>query len=432
MKNKFSILLSCLIGLQFAMIQTSAQVIKVDMDDAEIIDLGFPDSQRPKTPNAGTKVLEARKPLDAKFDFDRKIEFRITGKGTNYNSWFYLNLKEGYSMMDTPGLKKISPESWESGMEMNQITDPDYVMYSYVKNKDGKFAMKLGDESQAIITDMKSEFQSEEFFSNFKKTGKVLEKGKDGVPFKRAEYKGFSEGKPVSVWLADAQDVKIDTKKISHVTGHMGLGYVASPNGKTYLVCGTETDGVAVFITGITKENKSFSGAGYQPIGGKVMAGQNIQSEMNTALAEMQKAIDEEKDPQKKQLMIKQMKINSEMMEGTAGNLGRFENSSNIYEVTSSNYEDEFYESMLNNYKTEYREYELSLKKDIGPDETKRIKCEMSCNLIKQNRIERLQSETKSIRNQYKNDTDKADELINSLIQGATAELLANPCECGN
>lgn len=56
----------------------------------------------------------------------------------------------------------------------------------------------------------------------------------------------------------------------------------------------------------------------------------------------------------------------------------------------------------------------------------------MSCNLIKQNRIERLQSETKSIRNQYKNDTDKADELINSLIQGATAELLANPCECGN
>lgn len=433
MKNKILNLLGVFLLFQFGFIQnTSAQVIEVDMSDADIIDLGFPDNQRPKTPNAGTKVLEARKPLDAKFDFNRKISFKVSGQGKTFNSWFYLNLQEGYSMMDMAALKQMPMGGGSPAGDMVQIVDPDYVMYNYISSKEGKFAMKMGDESMAVMTDLKSEFLADEFFKNFTKTGKVMEAGKDGVPFKRAEYKGTYEGKPTTIWLSDAQDVLIDVKKVRTLTGHMGIGYIASAGGKTYLVSGVESDGLKVFVTGISKENKSFSGAGYQAIGQAVMAGKNPRAELEVARAEMQKAIDEEKDPKIKQLMIQQMEVNFGVLKDTTDGFEKFGKSSNITDLNSKTNEEEFYDNMLTSLQIEYRELELSLQRDHDPRSEARIRCEMSCNQMQQNRIERMNAETKAIRNQYANDSEKADELVSSYVDGVMAEMAANPCICGN
>ena len=340
---------------------------------------------KPKTPNAGQQIYNEIG-LNGDFTFNKKIGFSVNAPEGNIVSYFYFNTKNGYSMLDWKGIKAMLSENPEG--EMTQIKNANNDFYQYIKSSEGNFVMKAGSKQSMVVHDIQTEMLSKEFFKTFKKTGNKVGKV-GGNKYPRVEYSGTFEGKKMSIWLSNPQDVLLDTKFTHSLSGYWGLGFIASPSGTTYMITGIVGDGASIFMNYIENATVSFSGKGYKPMG-----------------------------------------------EMTGGNAGAFSQTSDIQDlpfvdqINNSDATANYYDIMINALNQSIAEHQSGLneaQKNNDTKATKRYNCLISCTKNEKTRLEKVKAEHIKIINQYKNDDEKRDEKINQLME---TQGMPKPCNC--
>lgn len=388
---------------------------------------------KPKTPNAGQSVYNEIG-LNGEFTFNKKIGFSVNATEGDLVSYFYLNTKNGNSMMDWKGLKEMLTETVEG--EMTQIKNSNNDFYQYTKSSEGNFAMKMGSGQSMVVHDLQTGMLSKQFFKTFKKTGNKVGKV-GGNKYPRVEYSGISEGKKMSIWLSHPQEILIDTKFTYSISGYWGLGFIASPTGKTYMITGIEGEGVSIFMNYIENTSANFSGKGYKPMGemmGQAMA-QNS-AEMNAAMQQMYAEANAEEDPKLKQLKLQQIEQTEKLLKNANSNATNFSQTSDLQDapfVKDTNSEDamvNYYNMMLTSLDQSIREHQLGLKEAQENNEAKstnRYTCLINCTSNEKNRLEKVKAQHIKILSQYKNDEEKRDEKINQLME---TQGMPMACEC--
>ena len=340
---------------------------------------------KPKTPNAGQSITKEIG-LNGEFTFNKKIGFSVNAPEGDLVSYFYFNTKNGYAMLDWKGIKAMLSENPEG--EMTQIKNANNDFYQYIKSSEGNFVMKAGSGQSMVVHDIQTEMLSKEFFKTFKKTGNKMGKV-GGNKYPRIEYSGTFEGKKMSIWLSNPQDVLLDTKFTHSLSGYWGLGFIASPTGTTYMITGIVGDGASIFMNYIENANVSFSGKGYKPVG-----------------------------------------------EMTGGNAGAFSQTSDIQDlafVDQINNPDataNYYDMMISLINQSIAEHQSGLKeaqKNNDATAIKRHNCLITCTKNEKTRLEKVKEEHIKIINQYKNDDEKRDEKINQLME---TQGMPKPCSC--
>ena len=340
---------------------------------------------KPKTPNAGQQIYNEIG-LNGDFTFNKKIGFSVNAPEGNLVSYFYLNTKNGYSMLDWKGIKAMLSENPEG--EMTQIKNANNDFYQYIKSSEGNFVMKAGSKQSMVVHDIQTEMLSKEFFKTFKKTGNKVGKV-GGNKYPRVEYSGTFEGKKMSIWLSNPQDVLLDTKFTHSLSGYWGLGFIASPSGTTYMITGIVGDGASIFMNYIENATVSFSGKGYKPMG-----------------------------------------------EMTGGNAGAFSQTSDIQDlpfvdqINNADATANYYDIMISALNQSIVEHQSGLneaQKNNDVTAIKRHNCLITCTKNEKTRLEKVKSEHIKIINQYKNDDEKRDEKINQLME---TQGQPKPCNC--
>ncbi|WP_439554403.1 hypothetical protein [Flavobacterium macrobrachii] len=341
--------------------------------------------QKPKTPNAGQSISNEIG-LNGEFTFNKKIGFSVNAPEGDLVSYFYFNTKNGYAMQDWKGIKAMLSENPEG--EMTQIKNANNDFYQYIKSSEGNFVMKAGSGQSMVVHDIQTEMLSKEFFKTFKKTGNKMGKV-GGNKYPRIEYSGTFEGKKMSIWLSNPQDVLLDTKFTHSLSGYWGLGFIASPTGTTYMITGIVGDGASIFMNYIENANVSFSGKGYKPVG-----------------------------------------------EMTGGNAGAFSQTSDIQDlpfvdqVNNADATANYYDMMISLINQSIAEHQSGLKeaqKNNDATAIKRHNCLITCTKNEKTRLEKVKEEHIKIINQYKNDDEKRDEKINQLME---TQGMPKPCSC--
>lgn len=388
---------------------------------------------KPKIPNAGQAIYNEIG-LNGEFTYNKKIGFSVNAPEGDLVSYFYFNTKNGYAMLDWKGIKAMLTENPEG--EMTQIKNANNDFYQYIKSSEGNFVMKAGSKQSMVVHDIQTEMLSKQFFKTFKKTGNKVGKV-GGNKYPRVEYSGTFEGKKMSIWLSNPQDVLLDTKFTHSLSGYWGLGFIASPTGTTYMITGIVGDGASIFMNYIENANISFSGKGYKPMGeimGKVLKENN--EEMNAAMQQMYAEANAEKDPKLKQLKLQQIKQAEQLMKNANADVTAFSQSSDIQEapfVQDANSEDamsSYYDIMLTSLDQATREHELGLKEAQKNNDSKAIKsysCLISCTKTERIRLEKVKTEHIKILKQYKNEEEIRDEKVNQLVQNQGQ---LKPCNC--
>ncbi|MCZ8091841.1 hypothetical protein [Flavobacterium sp.] len=341
--------------------------------------------QKPKTPNAGQSITNEIG-LNGEFTFNKKIGFSVNAPEGDLVSYFYFNTKNGYAMLDWKGIKAMLTENPEG--EMTQIKNANNDFYQYLKSSEGNFVLKAGSGQSMVVHDIQTEMLSKEFFKTFKKTGNKVGKI-GGNKYPRVEYSGTFEGKKMSIWLSNPQDVLLDTKFTHSLSGYWGLGFIASPSGTAYMITGIVGDGASIFMNYIENANVSFSGKGYKPVG-----------------------------------------------EMTGGNAGAFSQTSDIQDlpfvdqVNNADATANYYDMMISLVNQSIAEHQSGLKeaqKNNDATAIKRHNCLITCTKNEKTRLEKVKEEHIKIINQYKNDDEKRDEKINQLME---TQGMPKPCSC--
>lgn len=416
--------------------KSSIEVVSVQSEvknngEPTIIELGESPTKSAATPNSG-KDFGKEIPLKGTFSFNKKVGFMVNSSEGNMVSYFYLNTKNGYAMQDHKALLELG--AMEDDGEVNQIKSPNNDLYQYIKSSEGNYAMKMGSQQSMVIHDMETKELSRTFFKTFKKTGaKVGKTG--GNKYPRVEYRGTFEGKKMSIWLSSSQDIVLDTKFTSSLVGFWGLGFIASPSGKTYMITGIEESGVSIFMTYIENSNFSFSGASYKPVGDVMGAGgATRKNEMNAAVAAMYEAAQNEEDPQKRALMMQQIKNAEAMLKDTTADLEKFEKSSDIADLPSNTQANnpeataQYYDMMILQIEESILEHKKQLRSHEASGYSAGIAsstCMIKCTEAERNRLQKLKSNHVRILNDYKNDEEKRDKKVNELL-----ERNATPVSC--
>lgn len=388
---------------------------------------------KPKTPNAGQSVYNEIG-LNGSFTFNKKIGFSVHSTEGDLVSYFYLNTKNGYAMLDWNGIKEMLRENPEG--EMTQIKNANNDFYQYIKSSEGNFAMKMGSGQSMVVHDIQTGMLSQQFFKTFKKTGNKVGKV-GGNKYPRVEYSGTYEGKKMSIWLSNPQEILIDTKFTYSISGYWGLGFIASTTGKTYMITGIVGDGVSIFMNYIENATTSFSGKGYKPMGemmGQAMA-QNS-AEMKAAMEQMYAEANAEEDLKLKKLKLQQIKQAEQLMQNTKSNATTFSQTSDVQDapfVKDGNSEDaisNYYSILLTGLDQSIREHELGLQEAQKNNDAKAIKsysCLISCTKTERIRLEKVKTEHVKILKQYENNEEVRDEKVNQLLQNQGQ---LQPCNC--
>jgi len=388
---------------------------------------------KPNTPNAGQSVYNEIG-LNGEFTFNKKIGFSVNSPEGDLVSYFYLNTKNGNSMMDWKGLKEMLTETVEG--EMTQIKNSNNDFYQYTKSSEGNFAMKMGSGQSMVVHDLQTGMLSKQFFKTFKKTGNKVGKV-GGNKYPRVKYSGVFEGKKMSIWLSHPQEILIDTKFTYSISGYWGLGFIASPTGKTYMITGIEGEGVSIFMNYIENTSANFSGKGYKPMGemmGQAMAQNSV--EMNAAMQQMYAEANAEEDPKLKQLKLQQIEQTEKLLKNANSNATNFSQTSDLQDapfVKDANSEDamvNYYNMMLTSLDQSFREHQLGLKEaqeNNDAKSTNRYTCLINCTSNEKNRLEKVKAQHIKILSQYKNDEEKRDEKINQLME---TQGMPMACEC--
>ena len=402
-------------------------------DPNDLLDIKVP-VVKPAVPNAGQQVGKEIG-LNGSFTFNKKIGFSVASPEGNMVSYFYLNTKNGYAMMDGDGLTEMAGSN-EAG-EMTQIKTANNDFLQYIKSSEGNFVMKMGSGQEMVMHDIATGNLSRLFFKTFKKTGNKMGR-EGGNKFPRVEYEGMFEGKKMSIWLSDPKDVLIDTRFTYSLDGYWGLGFIASPSGKTYMVTGIQGSGAGIFMTYMENENKSFSGVGYKPVGEVMTAGiMKGKAENDIALKEMYAAANAEKDPQLRSIMMQQIEQYKKLQKKTVSDAEKFAKSSDmqdlpyIKDVNTEKGTEDYYNMMLLMLDQRITENEIALKEAQKNKDEKAVKlntCLVGCAKAEHARWENLKTEHIRILKQYKNDDDKRDEQINEFMLTAGQPKACN-CE---
>ena len=401
-------------------------------DPNDLLDIKVP-TPKPKIPNAG-HLVNNEIGLNGSFSFNKKVGFSVNAPEGNFVSYFYLSTKNGYAMLDWKGMQEMLPES--SDGEMTQIKNANNDFYQYIKSSEGNFAMKMGSGQSMVVHDLQTGMLSKQFFKTFKKTGNKVGKV-GGNKYPRVEYSGTFEGKKMSIWLSDPQEILIDTKFTYSISGYWGLGFIASPSGKTYMITGITGDGVSIFMNYIENANANFSGKGYKPIGDMVAQamGNNpgIEAEM---YSEMQIEINNETDPKLRALKEEALKKAKDRDEEMKTQTEIFAQSSDmtdlpyVNQVNDSKATSDYYDMMILVIDQSIREHQLGLaeaQKSSDAKATKRYNCLINCTSNEKNRLEKVKSQHLKILAQYKDDDDLRDEKINQLL---TSDGIPKACDC--
>jgi hypothetical protein len=398
----------------------------------DLLDITF-SFPKPKVPNAG-QLVNNEIGLNGNFSFNKKVGFSVNSPEGNFVSYFYLNTKNGNALMDWKGFKEMITENVEG--EMTQIKTANNDFYQYIKSSEGNFVMKMGSGQSMVVHDIQTGMLSKQFFKTFRKTGNKLGIV-GGNKYPRVEYSGIFEGKKMSIWLSDPKEILIDTKFTYSISGYWGLGFIASPSGKTYMITGIEGEGVSIFMNYIENTSTNFSGKGYKPMGemmGQAMA-QNS-AEINAAMQQMYAEANAEKDPKLKQLKLQQIKQTEKLMQNTKANATTFSQTNDLQDAPfvkdaiSEDATGNYYNMMLTGLDQSIREHQLGLKEAQENNDAKSIKrynCLINCTLNEKNRLEKVKAEHIRILNQYKNDEDKRDEKLNQLME---TQGLPKACNC--
>jgi hypothetical protein len=393
-------------------------------DPNDLLDITVPVA-KPASPNAGQQIGKEIG-LTGNFTFNKKVGFYVSAPEGNLVSYFYLNTKNGYAMLDNKGMQELA--GGEAEGEMTQIKNANNDFYGYNKSSEGSFVIKMGSGMEMVIHDIETGNLSEKFFKTFKKTGNKVGKT-GGNKYPRVEYAGTFEGEKMSIWLSDPQDVLIDTRFTYSLNGYWGLGFIASPSGKTYMVTGIEGNGAGIFMTYIENANVSFSGVGYKPMGEMLAEGiAKGKVDEDIALKEMYAAANAEKDPQLRSIMMQQIEQYKKMHKKTTKDAEKFAKTSDmgdmpyINDIHSEEGAKSYYDMMLLVMDQRMAEYDLAMKEAQKSKDTKLVKqysCLIGCNQTERARWENLKTEHVKILKQYKNDDDKRDEKINELMMTA-------------
>lgn len=387
----------------------------------------------PKTPNAGTTIYE-KLSIQSNFTFNKKVGFMVASSEGDMVGHFFLNTKNGYSLLPHEALSEMA----KSDGEINQIMSPFSEFFQYIISSEGNFVMKMSSDISSESNHVWiSKEGSKKFFSTFKKTGKIIKLGGQ-KQFKSIEYSGKDEnGKTIYVYLAAAPDIRIDTRKTYSLTGHWGLGYIASPSKRTYMITGIKGGDAGIFMTYIENASHSFSGKIYQPMGERI--GTAIEEKMPEIEASMAEAIAQanaEEDPKLRQLMLEQIKQMQNLNSKTLSNAKDFSKSSDVKDVPFNNDVNDpkatadFYDIQIVAREQSIREVELGLIEAQKSNDIKRINqysCTKNCYITERNRLQKVKTEHLNILNKYKNDEDKRDEKINQLMQ---TDGTPKACEC--
>ncbi|WP_396177312.1 hypothetical protein [Flavobacterium sp.] len=388
---------------------------------------------KPKLPNAGQSVYNEIG-LNGNFSFNKKVGFSVNAPEGNFVSYFYLNTKNGYAMLDWKGIQEMLPENPEG--EMTQIKSANNDFYQYIKSSEGNFAMKMGSDQSMVVHDLQTGMSSKHFFKTFKKTGnKVGRVG--GNKYPRVEYSGTFEGKKMAIWLSDSQEILIDTKFTYSISGYWGLGFMASPSGKTYMITGITGDGVSIFMNYIENANANFSGKGYKPIGDMLApAMENNAASEAEMYSEMQTEINNETDPKLQALKVEALKKAKKREKEIKTQAEKFAQSSDLTEmpyvsqVHNSKATSDYYDMMILVIDQSIREHELGLKEAQEYNDaksSKRYTCLINCTSNEKNRLEKVKSQHLKILAQFKEDEDLRDEKINQLM---ASDGIPKACNC--
>jgi hypothetical protein len=367
----------------------------------------------PINPNAG-EGANTKIGLNGNFTFTSKFTFSVQSSEGNFTSYFYLNLKNGYSLMDNSAMKKLANQEFDG--EINQIMTPSSDFYQFMKSPEGSYSMKLGAKNKnTLITTQKS---STDFFKNFHKTG--IKKMIYGS-VQSEEYNGIdADGTEMSVWLSCSKGISVDKKITYAVTGFFGLGYVVSPTGETFLVNAIEGNGMKITLNTIEIQNKSFSGASYKPMG----------EMMGTAISQNQAEINKSasQENQYGEAMMQEMLQSANQF----GQTSDIQDLPSIELANSTSFNSNYYDYIILGLQQaiEDRQQEI-INLDKNTSNYKKRKAELIClkNCAEQEktRFETLKQQHLAILNQYKEDEEEKNEKINELIQTQGAP---KACDC--
>ena len=347
---------------------------------------------------------------------------------------FFFNTKNGYAFLPHEALS----ETVQGDGELNQILSPFTEFFQYTKSSEGNFVMKMSSNiSSESNHDWISKESSKKFFSTFKKTGKSIKLGGQ-KQFKSIEYQGKDDdGKTMYVYLAASPDIRIDTRKTFSLTGHWGLGYIASPSKRTYLITGIKGGDMGIFMTYIENTSHTFSGKNYTPMGEMVESAiQEKMPEMEAAMAEALAQANAEEDPKLRQLMLEQIKQMENLKKRTTTKAETFAHTSDINDIPYvSDVNDpkataDFYDMQIMAREQTIREVELSLAEAQKSNDNKMINrylCTKNCYITERNRLQKVKAEHIKILNQYKNDDEQREERINQLME---TQGIPKACEC--
>lgn len=388
---------------------------------------------KPKIPNAG-HLVNNEIGLNGSFSFNKKVGFSVNAPEGNFVSYFYLNTKNGYAMLDWKGMQEMLSENPEG--EMTQIKNANNDFYQYIKSSEGNFAMKMGSDQSMVVHDLQTGMLSKQFFKTFKKTGNKVGKV-GGNKYPRVEYSGTFEGKKMSIWLSDPQEILIDTKFTYSISGYWGLGFIASPSAKTYMITGITGDGVSIFMNYIENANANFSGKGYKPIGDMVAQAMGNNSGIEAEMySEMQTEINNETDPKLRALKNEALQKTKERDKEAKTQAEIFAQSSDMTEMPYVNQVHDpkatadYYDIMILVIDQAIREHQLGLaeaQKNSDAKATKRYTCLINCTSNEKNRLEKVKSKHLKILAQFKDDDDLRDEKINQLL---TSDGIPKACNC--
>lgn len=372
--------------------------------------------KQPAAPNAGQDALITIG-LNGNFTFNQKLTFSITSSEGNVASYFYMNTKSGYSMMDNPAMQKMTNEPYDG--EICQIFTSNADIYQYIKSSEGNFAMKVGSKNDASSRSSDIGFEVKKFFKEFKKTGN---KRNVGTLFESEEYSGKDdEGTPMSVWLACANNVLLDTKITTAITGFWGLGYISSPSATTYLITGFESKEVKINLTRLENQNISFSGKTYTPVG-SMMAQAISQNDIQTHLG------GENENPEMQKMVEEMIKSSQD-----------FAQTSDIQDLPSSkmagsiDFTTTYYDFIINQLEQSVIDNNKAitdLNKTLDDYSRKQIaslKCLNGCAVKEKARYENLKKEHLTLLRQYQNEEEVRDQKISDLMQ---KNAIPEPCNC--
>jgi hypothetical protein len=392
---------------------TISQIKNFDLRKYIIDNACLSNCNSPLVPNAGQQA-NIKIGLNGNFTFTTKFTFSMQSSEGNYTTHFYFNINNGYSLMDNEAMKKITSENY--GGEFDQIMTSYADFYQYTKSPEGNFSMKLGGKTDDILASTKK--ASIDFFKKFKKTGAIKRMYGDSDS---EEYKGIDEeGNESSIWLSCSGSISVDKKVTYALTGFSGLGYVVNPAGETFLVTAIEGSGVQIKLINIEKQNASFSGKMYTPMGD--MMGQAVsqnQQEMNESA---------ENENQHGQAMLEQMVMQNK----------KFTQTSDLQDLASTELpkSEEFTSNQYNYLILGLEQSVKDIQKEIAElnksqsDYKKRLSdlnCAKNCALSEKARYEKLKNQHLALLIQYKDDDEKREEKVGSLLQDFHTTL---PCKC--